>query len=93
MDRFYAKVNQGIVHNQTKGKSRQGRWIEARDIPLDFLRDYGTPKTHPMHPHNVEGMAWDLDVNMWRIVKNASAHSLVVDQVTYDPQDDRLFYL
>lgn len=91
--RFYAKINQGIMHNRGRGTSRLGRWIDARDIPLDYLKEeYGVPKTSKIHPHNIEGMAWDLDKHSWKIAKNARSHSIVVDLVTYDPDDPRTFY-
>lgn len=90
---FYAKIHQGVMHNRGRGVSRQARWIDARDIPLDYLRDhYGLPNKQKQHPHNIEGLAWDLDRNDWRISRNANSHTFIVDTITYDPQDPRLFY-
>ena len=90
---FYAKIHQGIMHNRGRGVSRQARWIDARDIPLQYLKNhYGVPATNMQHPHNVDGLAYDLDRNAWRIAKNARAHSVIVDTVNYDPEDSRIFF-
>lgn len=90
---FYAKIHQGVMHNRGRGVSRQARWIEAREIPLQYLKDlYGIPTTSRFHPHNVEGLAWDLDKHAWRIASNAVSHSFILDTVNYDEEDDRLFY-
>lgn len=91
--RFYAKVYEGIMHNRGRGVSRKGRWIDARDIPLQFLNDeYGTPKKSRLHPHNIDGLAWDLDRNDWRTAKHARPMTVKIDLVTYDPDDTRTFY-
>lgn len=90
---FYAKIHQGTMHNRQANMSRQARWIEARDIPLQCLtEDYGSPLANKLHPHNVEGLVWDLDNHDWRRADRASSHSLVVDSVHYDRDDRRLIY-
>lgn len=90
---FKARVHAGTIHNRDAGLSRQGRWVEARDLPLQFLslQGYDDP-WHALHPHNVEGLVWDLDVNSWRNVKNASSHAYSIETLTYDGEDTRLFY-
>jgi hypothetical protein len=91
--RFYAKVHNGIMHNRGRGTSRRSTWIDARDIPLQFLKDeYGVPKSSTIHPHNIPGLAWDLERNEWRVAKNAMTHTVIVDLVDYDPDDPRTFF-
>jgi len=70
MPRFQAIVCEGTVHNYARNESREGRWIYAREIPLQYLPRYSGEH----HPHRVEGMAWDLDAHTWKNLKNATVH-------------------
>ena len=90
---FYAKIHSGTMHNRGRGVSRQARWIDARDIPLQYLReDYGLPRDAAKHPHNIESLVWDIDNCGWRIAKHAVSHSVIVDTVSYDPDDPRIYF-
>lgn len=77
MPRFDAIVCEGIVHNYARNESRPGRWIYAREIPLQFLPRY----QEGYHPHSVEGLAWDLDSHTWKNLKHAVAHHRTVRSV------------
>ena len=81
MSTFMTKVHEGFIHNRDKGTTRNARWIEARDIPLALLVEYGVPARKVDHPHNVKGRAWDLDSGDWRIVRNASSHNTMMRAV------------
>jgi hypothetical protein len=82
MEKFNAPVCEGMVHNYKTGLTRQGRWIMARDIPLQsFVASRGN------HPHDVEGLAWDFDRSQWRNMKNARLHSTSLKQIQFTESD------
>lgn len=68
MPRFNAIVCTGTIHNYDKNVSREGRWMYAREIPLQYLPRY------QQHPHSIEGLAWDIDRREWRNLKHAVVH-------------------
>ncbi len=80
MAKFNAIVCEGLVHSYNAGESRQGRWIDARDIPLQHI-PARLKDRKDAHPHGVPGLAWDLDKNEWRNMKNAVAHTRTLREV------------
>ena len=90
-DTFMTRINIGLLHNRQENATRQARWIEAKDIPLQCLSEYGNVRDNARHPHNIEGLAWDIDSGGWRNAKNARCHSVTLSYVTYDSTDPRRF--
>lgn len=90
--RFNARIYEGTLHNRKTKVSRPSRWIAARDIPLQYLQEDHPSPQDPHHPHNIEGLVWDIEQHGWRNAKNASEHAYRVESVTYDSEDDRTFY-
>lgn len=84
-NQFMTRVSEGMIHNYAHGLSRIARWIDARDIPLQYLQGrYGLPGDNALHPHNVDGLAWDIDRKEWRNAKHARDHQIVLDLVEWD---------
>ena len=84
-NQFTTRVCEGMIHNYAQGLSRLARWVDARDIPLQYLQGrYGLPGDNALHPHNIEGLAWDVDRKEWRNAKNARDHDIRLDLVEWD---------
>ena len=75
---FTATFKTGLVPCDTSESStgfRLATWIAAKDIPTDVLRMMGYEDNAPYHPHDLEGLAWDMGKNEWRNMKNAQVRT------------------
>jgi len=75
---FTASFKTGLVPCDVGESStglRLATWISAKDIPTDVLRMMGYEDNSPYHPHNLDGLAWDMGKNEWRNMKNAQVRT------------------
>lgn len=70
---FTAKIATGIVPDPAaEGGKRQARWVVGASLPDDLVQGWlHRGPEDKKHPRNIPGMAWDLNVNAWRNMKNA----------------------
>jgi len=92
---FVAPVVEAIVDDpKAETGKRDARYIMARDIPAEIIQEMlGYGVENKRHPHNINGMAWDMTVNNWRNMKNAQILESSNREVVCDIAGDERFFL
>lgn len=90
-NKFFAEVH---FANVPEGEGyRNTEFVYAKDIPTEFLPDglNSLDLENKRHPWNTVGLAWDMDKNAWRNMKNAQVYKSSLELFTHYNLPDKMY--
>lgn len=90
-NKFFAPIYSGSV---AEGDiRRKTQFVYAKDIPTEFLPDglNSLDLENRRHPWNTVGLAWDMDKNGWRNMKNATVYTSSLELFTHYNTPDKMY--